>query len=198
MGNDATAAGCKEAGYEAIASTMVVLPWCGDVVKEDEAIASTMVVLPWCGEDVGAASALDPGFGLLAIPAVDAEETVCGALFLGGIQKQRRHRGKKTSPCAIPAGTARTAFPTEAAGLDTFAEVGKHGLAASSVGGGAGPFLQVSRQAAPGREDSAPGFGPEIQVWDKVLSAMDVPMGHRADPKSLGPFWPSQFSLATR
>ena len=44
-----------------------------------------MVVLPWCGEDVGSASALDPGVGCLAISAVDAEETVCGALFLGGI-----------------------------------------------------------------------------------------------------------------
>ncbi len=84
---------------------------------------------------------LDPGFVCLAIPGVDAEETVCGAMLLGGIQKQRRHRGKKTSPCAIPAGAARAAFPTEAVGLGTFAEVGKHGLPASSVGGGAGPFL---------------------------------------------------------
>ena len=95
---------------------MVDLPWCGDVVKEDEAIASTMVVLPWCGEDVGSASALDPGFGCLAIPGVDAEEKVCGAMLLGEIQKQRRRRGKKTGPCAIPAGAARTAFPMEAAG----------------------------------------------------------------------------------
>ena len=106
---------CKEAVYEAIASTRVFLPWCGDdiqeqeeellhmsaptfaaglsiisevgndaraagckeaVVREEGAIASTMVVLPWCGEAGGSASALDPGFGCPAIPVVDAEETV--------------------------------------------------------------------------------------------------------------------------
>jgi hypothetical protein len=168
VGNDATAAGCKEA-----------------FVQEEGAIASTMV-LPWCGEVVGSVSALDPGFGCPAIPVVDAEETACGAMLLGEIQKQRRRKGKKASPCAIPAGAARTAFPAEASGSDVFAEVGKHGLASSSVGGGAGPLLQVFRQAAPGRGYSALGFSPETEVLDEVLPAMDVPMGHRAEPQVVG------------
>ena len=49
-----------------------------------------------------------------------------------------------------------------------------------------GPLLQVSRQAAPGRENSAPGFGPGTKVLDEVLPAMDVPMGHRAEPQVVG------------
>ena len=199
VGNGAMAVCCKEADHEAIASAMVLLPWCGDDLQEVGAIASTMVGLPWCGEDAGSTTSFsDPGVGCFAIPAVDAEETVRGAMLLGEIQKKRRQKGKRTSPCAIPAGAARTACPTEASGSDLFAEVGKHGSAASSVGDGAGPFLQVSRQAAPGREDSAPGFGPEIEVLDEVLTAMDVPMGHRAEPKVVGALWPSLPSLATR
>ena len=90
-------------------------------------------------------------------------EMECDALFMGGIQKQRRRRGRRKSPCALSAGVARAAVQAEAAGLDMVAEVGNQVSAASSAVGVAGPFHQGSLQAAPGREDSTPVFCPGTQ-----------------------------------